>query len=224
MNWSAWRQGCRSDMARMPERLPRVIYSTTFGETSHMASSAIMQLVTRPKTWQKRWHLAEDVLSISLLSFLYIYIYFGLRPIYHGNQCSKSLIIPVHFVAKKIFHALKSSLKSYRPTSGGLKTTRLQHWAGPPGLQSLRGFPDQVAERYRLVGCVNGMLLKFGKALEKLIKKTGISLVICNLNQVKYDWHGCVWEWGCTPGMAVLKGKITFLSKFFGLQGPKLAK
>ena len=80
----------------------------------------------------------------------------------------KSLIIPVNF-AKKLFRALKSSLKSYHPTSGGLKTTRLQHWAGPPGLQSLRGFPDQVAERYRLVGCVNGMLLKFGKSLEKLI-------------------------------------------------------
>jgi hypothetical protein len=190
----------------------------------HLPPSCSWSLDRRPG--RKRWHLAEDVLSISLLSFLYIYIYlfFGLRPIYHGNQCSKSLIIPVHFVAKNLFHALKSSLKSYRPTSGGLKTTRLQHWAGPPGLQSLRGFPDQVAECYRLVVCVNGMLLKFGKSLEKLIKKTGISLVICNLNHIKYDWHGCVWEWGCTPGMAVLKGKITFLSNFFGLQGPKLAK
>ena len=38
-----------------------------------------------------------------LSCLFYIYIYFGLRPIYHGNQCSKSLIIPVHFVAKKYF-------------------------------------------------------------------------------------------------------------------------
>ena len=155
----------------------------------HLPPSCSWSLDRRPG--RKRWHLAEDVLSISLLSFLYIYIYiylfFGLRPIYHGNQCSKSLIIPVHFVAKNLFHALKSSLKSYRPTSGGLKTTRLQHWAGPPGLQSLRGFPDQVAECYRLVVCVNGMLLKFGKSLENPIKKTGISLVICNLNHIKYD-------------------------------------
>lgn len=135
-----------------------------------MASSAIMQLVTRPKTWQKKMApCRRRTLDISpVLKKIYMYISVLDLSIMVINAV-KSLIIPVHSVAKKIFHALKSSLKSYHPTSGGLKTTRLQHWAGPPGLQSLRGFPDQVAERYRLVGCVNGMLLKFGKSLETLI-------------------------------------------------------